>query len=98
MCDDPTIVLGFNVSPLLVDHVDKGGHILVDQETKDAHHDGVAVVEIDGTLGEHGLPVEVIPAKVDLAVVRVLHKVVADSFDIVPEVRLEDDSGREIIV
>ena len=78
---------------LLVDLVGTGGHLLVDHETKDAQHGGVAVVGLDGKLGEHGLPVEVVPVEVGVAIVGVVHACVEDCSDIFLRRRLEDDSG-----
>jgi nucleotide-binding universal stress UspA family protein len=60
-------------------------NLLVDHEAKDAHHGGTAVVELDGTLGELGLLIEVVPDEVDVAVAEVAHELVAGSFDIAHE-------------
>ena len=82
-------MLGCYVSSLLVDTVDTGDNLLVGHETGDAQHGNVAVAEIDGTLWEHGLLVEVVPDKVDVAIAEVFHELVAGSFDIAPRVEIE---------
>ena len=57
--------------------------------TKDAQHGDITVVDLVGTFGEHSLPVKVVPAKVGVAVVGVVHKRVANYFDILPEVEIK---------
>ena len=65
------------MSPLLADLIDKGGHLLVDHETVDAQHGGVALAELGSTLGEHDLLVEDVLAKVNVAGMQVVQKLVA---------------------
>ena len=58
---------------------------------------GAAVVDLDGVLGELGLLVEVVPAKVDVAVAEVADKLVAGAFDIAHEGALQHvNEGHEL--
>ena len=80
------------MSPSLVDLIAKGGNLLVNNTKEDTQHGSMTVFELNGTLGELGLPVKVIPAKDNVAVTEVVHKLVASSFDIAPKVKTR---GRE---
>ena len=51
--------------------ISEGGDLLVDHKSEDTNHGGAAVVELDGTLGELGLLIKVIPAEVDVSVTEV---------------------------
>ena len=43
-------------------------YLIVDHKSKDTHHVSTAVVELDGTLGELGLVIKVVPAEVDVSI------------------------------
>ena len=60
----------------------------MDHGAKDAHHGGVAVVELDDMLGEHCHFVECVLAKVNVALEGVVHKLVVGSFEILSEVEM----------
>ena len=60
----------------------------MDHKTEDTQHVGIAIVKLDGTLREHSFIVKVVPAKVDVAVVGGVHKLVTGSFDIAPEAEI----------
>ena len=71
--------------------------MFVDHESKDSHHGGTAVVELDGTLGELGLFVEVVPSEVEGSVTEVTDELVSGSFDVLHDSKLEDgDKGNNL--
>ena len=76
------------MSSLLVDLLNEGDNLLIDRWAEDAQYDGVAVVELDDTLGKCDLLDKVVPAKVDVALEGVVHKLVVAPFDILPEVEM----------
>ena len=59
----------------LANNWDGASELLVDGKSKNTHHGGTAVVELDGTLRELGLLIEGVPAEVDGAVTEVTHEV-----------------------
>merc|ERR1719416_380479 len=59
--------------------VSEGDDLLVDHKSKDTQHGGTAVVELDGTLGELGLLIKVIPSEVDVSVTEVTNVLVSGS-------------------
>ena len=63
--------------------------LLVDHESEDTKHGGTAVVELDGALGELGLLIKVIPAKVDVSVAEVTDVLVSGSCNITHEADLQ---------
>merc|ERR1719416_331691 len=77
--------------------VSKGDNLLVDHKSKDAHHGSTAVVELDGTLGELGLLIKVIPAEVDVSVTEVTNVLVSGSGNITHEGNLQPaDEGDDL--
>ena len=62
--------------------ISEGHNLLVDHQSKDTHHGGTAVVELDGTLLELGLLVEVIPAEVDVSITEITDMLVSGTFNI----------------
>jgi hypothetical protein len=77
--------------------VSKGDGLLVDHESKDAKHGGTAVVELDGTLGELGLLIKVIPAEVDVSVAEVANVLVSSFRHITHEADLQQpDEGDDL--
>jgi len=72
--------------------VSKRDDLLVDHKSEDSHHGGTAVVELDGTLLELGLLVEVIPAEVNVSVTEVTNELVSSSGDITHEGALENSN------
>ena len=69
--------------------VTEGDDLLVDHKAKDTHHGGTAVVELDGTLGELGLFIKVIPAEVNVSVTEVTDVLVSGSGNITHEGALQ---------
>ena len=77
--------------------VTKRDDLLVDHESEDTHHGGAAVVQLNGTLGELGLLIKVIPAEVDVAVTEVSDELVSGSRNIAHEAALEEaDEGDDL--
>jgi len=72
--------------------VSKRDDLLVDHKSEDSHHGGTAVVELDGTLLELGLLVEVIPAEVNVSVTEVTDELVSSSRNIAHKGTLEDSN------
>ena len=69
----------------------------MDHESKDTHHGGTAVVELDGTLGELGLLVKGVPAEVEGAVPEVTDELVSGSLDVLHDAKLENtDEGDDL--
>mmetsp|Transcript_32847 Transcript_32847/g.68922 ORF Transcript_32847/g.68922 Transcript_32847/m.68922 type:complete len:215 (+) Transcript_32847:221-865(+) len=62
---------------------------LVDHKSKDTHHGGAAVVELDGTLGKLLLLIKVIPAEVNVSVTEVTNVLVASSLNVTHEGALQ---------
>ena len=52
------------------------------------------IFELNDTIGEHRLRVEVVQAKVDIPLEGVVHELVVGSFEILPEVKMR---GQEMI-
>ena len=50
---------------------DRASELFVDHKSKNSHHGGTAVVELDGTLGELGLFIEGVPSEVKSSVAEV---------------------------
>jgi hypothetical protein len=61
----------------------------VDHESKDSHHGGTAIVELDGTLGELGLLIKGIPAKVNGAVAEVTNEFISGSLNVLHDTKLK---------
>ena len=77
--------------------VSEGDNLLMHHKSKDAHHGGAAVVELDGTLGELGLLIKVIPAKVNVSIAEVANVLVASSGNITHEGALQPaDEGDDL--
>ena len=77
--------------------VTKRDDLLVDHKSEDTHHGGAAVVQLDGTLGELGLLIKVIPAEVDVAVTEVSDELVSGSRNITHEAALKEaDEGDDL--
>ena len=72
--------------------VSKRDDLLVDHKSKDTHHSGTAVVELDGTLGELGLLIKVIPAEVNVSVTEVTNVFVSGSGNITHEGDLQQSN------
>jgi len=62
----------------------KGDNLLMDHQSKDTHHGSTAVVELDGTLGELGLLIKVIPAEVNVSITEVTNVLISSSGNITP--------------
>jgi hypothetical protein len=77
--------------------ISEGDDLLMDHKSKDSHHGGTAVVELDGTLGELGLLIKVIPAEVDVSVAEVTDVLVSGSRNVAHEGALQDtDEGDDL--
>ena len=77
--------------------VTKRDDLLVDHKSEDTHHGGAAVVQLNGTLGELGLLIKVIPAEVDVAVTEVSDELVSGSRNITHEAALKEaDEGDDL--
>mmetsp|Transcript_12001 Transcript_12001/g.15642 ORF Transcript_12001/g.15642 Transcript_12001/m.15642 type:complete len:224 (+) Transcript_12001:106-777(+) len=77
--------------------VAKGNNLLMDHESKDTHHGGTAVVELNGTLGELGLLIKVIPSEVNVSVTEVTNVLVSSSRNITHEGALQpSDEGKDL--
>mmetsp|Transcript_12007 Transcript_12007/g.15663 ORF Transcript_12007/g.15663 Transcript_12007/m.15663 type:complete len:246 (+) Transcript_12007:94-831(+) len=77
--------------------VTEGNNLLVDHKSKDTHHSGTAVVELDGTLGELGLLIKVIPSEVNVSVTEVTNVLVSSSRNITHEGALQpSDEGKDL--
>merc|ERR1719203_296665 len=71
--------------------------LLVDHQSKDAHHGGASVVELHAALEELGLLVEGIPAKVEGTIAEVTDEFVSGSFDVLHDAKLKGtDEGDEL--
>ena len=69
--------------------VSEGDDLLVDHKAEDTQHSGTAVVELDGTLGELGLLIKVVPAEVNVSVTEVTNVLVSGSGNITHEAALQ---------
>ncbi len=77
--------------------ISEGDDLLVDHKSEDSHHGGTSVVELDGTLGELGLLIKVIPAEVDVSVAEVTNVLVSSSRNVTHEGALQDtDEGDDL--
>jgi hypothetical protein len=77
--------------------VSKKDDLLVDHESEDTKHDGTAVVELDGVLGELGLLIKVIPAKVNVSIAEVTDVLISGSCNIAHEADLQPaDEGNDL--
>ena len=65
-----------------MDLFDKGGNLLMEHGSNDAHYGGIIVVELDDTREEHSLLVEVVRGKGNAALEGVVHRLVLVSFEI----------------
>ena len=61
----------------------------MDHESEDSHHSGTAVIEFDGSLGNLGLLVEVVPSEVERSVTEVTDELVSGSFDVLHDTELK---------
>ena len=84
--------------------VSKRNDLFVDHKSEDTSHGGTSVVEFDGTLGELGLFIEVIPSEVNVSVSEVTDEFVSGSWNILHETnfkesnkgnKLDKSSGRD---
>ena len=76
---------------------DGSSQLFVDHKSEDSHHGGTSVVELDGTLGELGLFVEVVPSEVEGSVSEVTDELVSGSWDVLHDTELEDsDEGEDL--
>ena len=57
-------------------------------EVRDIQHGGVVVVKLECTLIKVGILAKVVPAKIKIAVAEVVHKLMAGSFNIAPELEM----------
>ena len=73
--------------------VSEGDNLLVHHKSKDTHHGGAAVVELDGTLGKLGLGIKVIPAEVNVSVTEVTNVLVSGSWNITHEGAFQNTNG-----
>lgn len=73
--------------------VAEGDDLLMDHKSKNSHHGGTAVVELDGALGKLGLIIKVIPSEVNVAVAEVSNVLVSGSGNITHESTLQDTNG-----
>ena len=62
--------------------IPKGDDLLVDHQAKDAHHGRTTIIKLDGTLGELGLLIKVIPPKVNVSVTEITHVFIAHARDV----------------
>ena len=69
--------------------VSEGDDLLVHHKSKNTHHGGAAVVELDGTLGKLLLLVKVIPAEVDVSVTEITNVLVSGSLNVTHEGALQ---------
>ena len=64
--------------------------LLVDHKAEDSELGGTSVVELDGTLGELFLLIELVPSEVDVSVTEVTNELVSGSWDILHDGDLEE--------
>ena len=77
--------------------ISKWDDLLVNHKSEDSHHGSTAIVQLDGTLLELGLLIEVIPAEVNVSVTEVTNELISSSGDIAHEGALEDsDEGNDL--
>jgi hypothetical protein len=77
--------------------VSEGDDLLVNHKSKDSHHGGTSVVQLNGTLGELGLLIELIPSEVNVSVTEVTNVLVSGSGNITHEGTLKDsDEGDDL--
>ena len=72
--------------------VSKRNDLFVDHKSEDTSHGGTSVVEFDGTLGELGLFIEVIPSEVNVSVSEVTDEFVSGSWNILHETNFEESN------
>ena len=69
----------------------------MNHKSKDSHHGGTSVVQLNGTLGELGLLIELIPSEVNVSVTEVTNVLVSGSGNITHEGTLKDsDEGDDL--
>ena len=73
--------------------ITKRDDLLMDHKSKNSHHGGTAVVELDGALGKLGLFIKVIPSEVNVAVAEVSNVLVSGSGNITHEGAFQNTNG-----
>ena len=64
---------------------ERASELLVNHKSKDSHHSGTSIVQLNGTFGELGVLINVVLAEENVAVAEVVYELVAGSFGIAPE-------------
>jgi hypothetical protein len=69
--------------------------LLVNHKTKDTHHGGTSIVQLNGTLGELGLFIKGVPAEVKGAVTEVTNVLIASSLNVLHDSKLKEANEGE---
>ena len=81
----------------LTNNREVGCELLVDHKSKDTHHGGTAVVQLNGTLGKLGLLIEGVPAEVDGTVTEVTNEFVSGSLNVLHDAKLKGtNEGKDL--
>jgi hypothetical protein len=65
---------------------------LVDHKSKDSHHGGTAVVELNGSLRQLVILIKVIPSEVNVSVTEVTDELIASSFNVAHDRTFEESN------
>ena len=63
--------------------ISKRNDLLMDHKSKDSHHGGTAVVELNGTLGKLGLLIKINSAEVNVSIMEVTNMFIFGSLNII---------------
>jgi len=71
--------------------------LFVNHKSKDTHHSGTSVIQLNGTLGELGLFIEGVPAEVKGAVTEVTNVFISSSLNVLHDTKLkESNEGKDL--
>ena len=77
--------------------VSEGDDLLVNHKSKNSHHGGTSIVQLNGALGKLGLLIELIPSEINVSVTEVTNVLVSGSGNITHEGTLKDsDEGDDL--
>jgi hypothetical protein len=81
----------------LANNWDGSSELLVNHKSKNTHHGGTAVVQLNGTLGELGLFIEGVPAEVKGTVTEVTNVLISSSLNILHDSKLKEaNEGKDL--
>jgi len=77
--------------------ISKGNNFLVNHKSKDSHHGGTAVVQLNSSLEGLGFLIKAVPSEINVSVTEVTNELVSGSLNVTHDGNLQDtDEGNDL--